>query len=112
MAINGDKAATGTPGSYVTLRQGWRDGGVITLELPVTLKVTEYAGTEQVSGNKRFALEYGPVLKAFRGPFNFGGRFTKLDHGSCDIATWLESEGQDTLHFAIQGYPEHDVLPY
>ena len=48
----------------------------------------------------------------FRGSFNFRGRFTKLDHSLHLFDNWLVGEAQDPLHFAVAGYPEHDVLPY
>jgi DUF1680 family protein len=62
--VNGKRVATGIPGSYATLDQLWSHGDVISFVLPMSFKLTQYTGVDQIAGRERYALEYGPLLMA------------------------------------------------
>jgi DUF1680 family protein len=62
--INGQRAAVGTPGEYVVLERTWSAGDEIAFILPISFELTEYTGVDQITGRKRYALEYGPILMA------------------------------------------------
>lgn len=64
LAVNGEAAGMGKPGSYVTLDRSWADGDMIAFTLPMELKMTKYTGVDQVQGQERYALQYGPLLMA------------------------------------------------
>lgn len=65
--VNGQPAATGTPGSFVALSRQWSDGDTISFSLPLAFKLTKYPGIDQIAGRERFSLEYGPLLMAALG---------------------------------------------
>lgn len=64
LVVNGQPAAVGQPGSYVTLDRLWKDGDIVEFTLPMELRMTKYTGVDQVQGLERYALEYGPLLMA------------------------------------------------
>jgi DUF1680 family protein len=67
--VNGKETAAGNPGSFVSLERDWADGDAIAFTLPMSLKLTKYAGSEDaIAGHDRYALEYGPILLAAKGP--------------------------------------------
>ncbi|MDR1779759.1 MAG: glycoside hydrolase family 127 protein, partial [Tannerella sp.] len=63
VAVNGKTAATGKPGSYVTLERRWKSGDEIRFTLPMEFRLTRYSGITGGFANA-YALEYGPVLMA------------------------------------------------
>jgi len=81
--INGKPAATGKPGTYVTLERDWKDGDEIAFTLPIGFRVEKYTGVNQVPGHtNRAALFYGPVLLSLVGPLG-----TELAAEASDICT-------------------------
>jgi hypothetical protein len=58
--VNGRDAASGaTPGSYVTLTRTWRDGDVVDVQLPMTVRAEPLPGAPDT-----IALLYGPIALA------------------------------------------------
>ena len=47
------------PGSYVELKRNWRDGDVVTVQLPLSLRTEPLPGAEN-----QVALLYGPIVLA------------------------------------------------
>ena len=64
ITVNGKKAATGKPGTYIELVRKWNDGDLISFTLPMVLKTTKYTGFDTIQGLDRYAVEYGPILLA------------------------------------------------
>lgn len=58
--VNGRReAASGEPSSYLTLDREWRDGDVVTVRMPMSLRLEELPGEA-----KTVALLYGPIVLA------------------------------------------------
>jgi DUF1680 family protein len=102
--VNGAKAATGDPGSYVTFDRTWSSGDTITFRLPMELKLTRYIGLDRIEGHERFALEYGPILLALVGS----------DSAVLKIAGvgQIKPDPDRALHFNIDGHPDYTYIPY
>lgn len=63
--VNGERAATGTPGSYASIRRTWANHDVITFTLPMGFTTVKDTGLDQAPGNvDRYALLWGPILMA------------------------------------------------
>ncbi len=63
--INGKKAVTGKPGTYVTLLREWKNGDIISFDVPMSFRTTLYRGSEEkYNDGQHYALEYGPFLMA------------------------------------------------
>lgn len=63
--VNGKKAIIGTPGTYATLLRTWKNGDVISFELPLGFRTTRYEGAEEkYNDGHHYAVEYGPFLMA------------------------------------------------
>lgn len=109
--INGTQAATGRPGSYVTLDRGWSTGDTITFTLPMEFRLGRYTGLDKIEGHERFALEYGPVLLALT---SSDSAVLKVTGGKehADILRQLKADPDRPLHFHIDGHPEYVYIPY
>jgi DUF1680 family protein len=60
VSINGEtQNVTATPSSYITLDHAWKTGDVITLDLPLTLRIVSAPDDKQVQ-----AAMYGPLVLA------------------------------------------------
>ena len=108
--VNGQLAATGKAGSYVVLNRTWRNGDVISFNLPMSLRLTRYTGMDKIEGHDRFALEYGPILLAIEGSDDA----SLLANGRSPegfLAQLKPSFGRP-LHFEIDGNPQHHYAPY
>ena len=63
--INGKKAVTGKPVTYVTLLREWKNGDIISFDVPMSFRTTLYRGAEEkYNDSQHYALEYGPFLMA------------------------------------------------
>jgi len=63
--VNGKKAGSGEPGTYVTLSKTWNSGDVISFELPMAFKTTVYKGLEEgYNDGSHYIVEYGPIVMA------------------------------------------------
>lgn len=118
VGVNGVIVAEGQPGSYLTLDRQWMDGDQISFVLPAQVRLTQYAGLDQISGCDRHALEYGPLLMALAGPGDeryqqpIRKPCARLEVAPADLVSRLYPLAGAPLHFGIQGYPEHVFLPY
>jgi uncharacterized protein len=109
--VNGSQAATGQPGSYVTLDRIWSSGDAITFTLPIGFRLTRYAGLDRIEGHERFALEYGPVLLALTGSSSAVLKVTgETEHAG--ILRRLKEDPDRPLRFHIDGHPEYVYIPY
>jgi DUF1680 family protein len=107
--INGERAATGIPGRYVTLERTWSSDDSISFVLPIAFKLTRYTGVDQTHGRERFALEYGPILMAAIGPE------TELAVLNADdpheLIDRLQQKPDQALHF-VAPLMETEWVPY
>jgi DUF1680 family protein len=98
--VNGQHAASGAPGAYVSLDRIWSSGDAISFALPIGLTLTRYAGVDRVEGSERYALQYGPILMAALGDpeaeivLNGTGSAT-------DVIDHLERSPDRPLHFTM-----------
>jgi len=112
MVVHAGGAApvTGKAGSYVTLDRLWRNGDTVSFTLPMDFRITRYTGVE-AAGRERYALEYGPILMALVGEVDEQGGAT-VQAASVDLPKRLRPRTGQPLHFAIDGDPSHEYLPY
>jgi uncharacterized protein len=111
IAVNGQQAAVGQPGSYVVLDRTWTSGDRISFTLPIDLRLTRYTGTDKIAGHERYALEYGPILMAATGPLDENAVAT-IDNDPANIKKWLKSKSEQPLCFTIDGDKDHEYMPY
>lgn len=114
--IDGKKAQTGEPGSYVVFDREWEGSSVISFKLPMAMKATKYKGANTVEGKDRYALEYGPLLMAVRGPLTSEGIGDNdptilLPMSIDELLKNLVRRGEK-LEFIIKGMDKYDVIPY
>jgi DUF1680 family protein len=96
--INRAHAATGTPGSYVTLDRLWNEGDEISFVLPIAMKATPYTGVDQLAGRERFSLTYGPILMAAVGAAELELEVPNAA-SPADLAGRLVPKADAPLHF-------------
>jgi DUF1680 family protein len=111
VSVNGEKAATGTPGTYLELARIWNDGDQIAFNLAPRLKTTKYEGTDTIPKLDRYALEYGPVLLAFVKSDDGLGKLGKLGGRIADISR-IVPDASRPLHFIQEGDPSRYFMPY
>ena len=114
--FDGEKVQTGEPGGYAVFDREWEGGTVISFKLPMAMKATQYKGANTVEGKKRYALEYGPLLMAVRGPLTSEGIGDNeptlvLPLSIDELLGRLVRKGEK-LEFAVKGLDEYDVIPY
>ncbi len=109
--LNGEKIASGNPGTYVTLDRQWKNGDVISFTLPMKFTITKYTGEEIDSNHDRYALEYGPILMAY---VSMKGEIDKimLTIGSDKLVKNLRKVEGKPLHFTINGNNDFEYMPY
>jgi len=108
--LNGERAATGKPGSYVMLNRTWHSGDTIAFTLPIGFRLTPYAGLDKIEGHERYALEYGPILMAIEGSDD--ARLKASGANVEDFAKQLTPRFGEPLRFEISGNPDHVYGPY
>lgn len=104
--VNGENAATGTPGSYVSLDRTWSNNDMISFDIPMGFRLTKYTGLDQ-DVNHSYALEYGPLLMALVGSTDLD-----LNVASDKLIGCLSPISGSPLHFNVAGYPNCRFLPY
>ena len=105
-SVNGEPAATGEPGSYVTLEREWADGDEVTFDLPLKPRTEKYIGTgDQDPKHERHALFCGPVLLALVGT-------SDLDVPVAELPGRLKPVEGRPLHFSIDGVYGSYYMPY
>ncbi len=111
VALNDSNAAVGKPGSFLTLDRTWGEGDTVTFTLPVGFVLKEYTGVDQIRGEKRYSLSYGPLLYAAVGSkdavlhMRGGSRHEDLIHQ-------LRPKADAPLHFTVEGNPDTFYMPY
>jgi DUF1680 family protein len=108
--VNGQRAASGAAGTYVSLSRVWSPGDVITFELPVQLTATRYTGVDRSEGRERYALEYGPILMAALAEPD-ADIIPQGVSDAVELVSHLEKSSQQRLHFMTAG-TSVDWVPY
>lgn len=103
--VNRQNAATGTPGTYVTLNRIWSPDDTISFEIPMNLRMTRYTGFDRDPDHERYGLEYGPLLMSL-----VGG--THLNFAPGNLIANLSPIPDSPLHFSVAGYPGSKFVPY
>ncbi len=111
LAVNGQQVAVGKPGTYQAIDRTWADGDTISFTLPMNFRVTPYVGKDQIAGHNRYAIEYGPLLMAIKGPLDKNDA-TTISHCPEDIKSWLKPKASQPLCFTIDGNTTHTYMPY
>ena len=109
VAVNGQAAGTGKPGSYLTLDRSWAEGDAVTFTLPAGFAVAEYTGADQIAGHKRYSLSWGPLLYAAVGKASL-----ELPAGAhaAELGSHLTAKADSPLHFTVAGNPGVTFMPY
>jgi hypothetical protein len=105
VTVNGARAATGTPGTYVELELSWSSGDAVEVEFPMDFRLVRYTGLDQDAQHDRQALLYGPLLLAL-----VGG--TDLEVAAGELIKRLVADVEQPLHFRVTGFPDCTYLPY
>ncbi|MDR1818384.1 MAG: glycoside hydrolase family 127 protein, partial [Puniceicoccales bacterium] len=104
LTVNGAPAATGAPGTYVTLERPWRAGDTIAFTLPMSFRLTRYAGTEKgYAGAETYALEYGPLLMSLLVPNLPKDAKHTFPFAAAALISRLRPVAGKPLHFAVEG---------
>jgi hypothetical protein len=103
--VNGKNAATGVPGTYVTLTRTWSTDDTVSFNLPIGFRLTPYTGFDRDPDHERYGLEYGPLLMSL-----IGGNHLNVAPGS--LIGNLSPVPGSPLHFDIAGYPNFKYVPY
>jgi hypothetical protein len=103
--VNGQSAAHGMPGTYVTLARTWSTDDTITFNIPIGFRLTPYTGFDRDPDYERFGLEYGPLLMSLVGD-------THLNVAPSSLAGNLSPVPGSLLHFRVAGYPNFKYVPY
>jgi uncharacterized protein len=111
VSVNGKPAGTGRPGTYLSLKRQWNDGDTIEFTLPAAIRATRYKGDDQLAGETRYSVEYGPVLLAAVGAPQGG---LSIDGGTDaeHLEKHLEPIEGSPLHFSVRGNPGQKFMPY
>jgi DUF1680 family protein len=109
--VNGKKAASGKPGTYVTLSRVWNNNDEISFTLPMSFRMTKYTGEEQDLIFDRYALEFGPLLMAYVSLENQKDNILLHVSPARLIKSLKPVEGKP-LHFSVNGKSDFEYMPY
>ena len=111
VSVNNSAAVTGKPGSFLTLDRTWSGEEAVTFTLPAGFALTEYTGVDQIPGQKRYSLMYGPLLYAAVGSKD---AVLRVPSGSRpeDFIHQLTPKPGAPLHFTVAGNPGTVYMPY
>ncbi len=108
--VNGQPFAVGEPGTYLAIPGVWRDGDIVTFDMPMAFRFAKYAGGDEVDGFARYSFERGPLLYALCGPLDEDGCIrTPFDDPDAFLAALKPSGG---LGYAVGDMPGHTFRPY
>ncbi len=117
LKVNGKKINKVVPGSYVTLDRTWKEGDLITWELPMKWKYEKYIGINRIKDATRYAFSYGPMLMAVKGPL-----MQDILQAENEPSIRLRMSPESLLkkiqvtdkpcEFAIEGEPDYTLTPY
>jgi DUF1680 family protein len=111
VSVNGRPVGVGRPGTYLPIKRQWSDGDTIEFTLPAAIRVKRYTGADQIAGETRYSVEYGPILLAAVGS-------SKVDlsvdsgHDAEHLSNHLEPIVGLPLHFTVRGNPGRKFMPY
>ncbi len=109
--VNGKLAATGHPGSYVALDRTWSKGDTVSFTLPIALRLSRYAGVDQIPSHGRYAVEFGPILLAA-----VGAPEVRLNMGENkapeDLLKMLKAKPGQPRHYTVNSNPGIEFMPY
>lgn len=111
ISVNGKKAASGKPGTYVTLTRKWMNNDQITFTLPAGFRMTKYTGEEKEPGYDRYALEYGPILLAYVSLKSQNEKIF-LPVSPEKLLKSLKPVTGKPLHFTAGGSNDFEYMPY
>ena len=111
VSVNGQTAATGRPGSYVTVDRAWAEGDRITFTLPAVLTAERYVGADQIPNHDRYAVSFGPILLAAIGAPEIRLRLSGVREPE-DLVKHLQPKSGQPLHFVVAGNPGVEFMPY
>jgi uncharacterized protein len=103
--VNGQNAASGAPGTYVTVARTWATDDTIAFDIPIGFRLTKYTGFDRDPDHERYGLEYGPLLMSL-----VGG--THVNVAPDNLIANLSPVARSPLHFAISGNPSLKFVPY
>jgi uncharacterized protein len=109
--LNGNKVATGNPGTYATLDRQWKNGDIISFTLPMEFRMTKYTGMDKAIVPGCYALEYGPILMAYVGMK--GQKENLIVKTSPEkLKKSLKPVTGKPLHFTVNGNTDFEYMPY
>lgn len=111
ITVNGHEGPKGVPGSYVLLDRIWSQGDTVTFNLSAGFVLTEYTGSDQIPGHKRYALEYGPILYAAVGPKDAQLRLGNAEHPN-ELSKQLIPKPNSPMQFTVAENPGITYMPY
>lgn len=109
IAVNGNSAGSGRPGTYVSVDRIWSSGDTIMFMLPIQFRVTKYTGEDQVPGATRYSLEYGPILYAAAGSSTVELNAIRDPE---EFVRSLELMADIPQHYRSRGNPAIKFMPY
>ncbi|MDF2686057.1 MAG: putative glycosyl hydrolase, partial [Clostridia bacterium] len=107
--LNGAAINEGKKNSYISIEREWQND-TVTFELPFSFRTSHYEGAEQVEGYSRWAVEYGPLLMAFKGSLDENKRI-KIKNDINKLNEWLIPT-EEPLIFNIKNHPDITLEPY
>lgn len=105
--INGDTVAVGKAGTYENIEREWNDGDIIEYNLKQVFRITKYTGADEIEGQNRYGIEYGPLLYAVTGDNPVNG----VDWTTENYSGLLEDCGKP-LYYTIKGNEGYMLAPY
>jgi DUF1680 family protein len=111
VTVNGKAAGSGKAGTYLGLNRKWSDGDVIEFVLPAAIRMREYKGEDQISGKKRYSVEYGPILLAAVGAPT-ANLLVDEGQGAEHLIEQFEAVEGSPLHFNVRGNKDVKFMPY
>lgn len=112
ITVNGEQQASGAPGTYCVLERTWRDGDSLTFNLPMTPRMSKYAGADVVADCDRYAVLYGPLLLGLVGHLDFRGSYIRIAHDPQQLSSWLQPVAGHRGHFTVRDKPGYEYMPY
>ncbi len=111
VAVNGQAAGSGKPGSYLTLDRSWAEGDQVSFTLPAGFAVAEYTGADQIAGHKRYSLTWGPILYAAAGGQELALRLP-AGASPAELGRNLVAKPDAPMHYTVEGNPGVTYMPY
>ena len=112
VSVNGKRAVTGKPGTYVTLMREWKNGDVISFNVSMSFRTTLYEGAEEkYNDGQHYALEYGPFLMAAVKTSNPQNEI-RINTKPAQLIKYIKSIPGKPLCFIIKNNENIQYIPY